>query len=88
MIPLVDFDPDAVYCGTVSSGSIEMAVSIAASYGLIMKGGDLIGAYLITQANENYPVHIRTPQGVLRYPHSRMHLSNSTEKFCPAGGNP
>ena len=59
MIPLVDFDPDAVYCGNVSSGSIKMAIGIAASYGLIMKGGDLIVAYLITQANENYTVHIQ-----------------------------
>ena len=50
-MPLVDFDPDAVYCGNVSSCSIKMALSIAAAYGLIMKGGNLIGAYLITRAN-------------------------------------
>ena len=31
MIPLVNFDPDAVYCGNVSSCSIKMALSIAAA---------------------------------------------------------
>ena len=28
-----------------------------------MKGGDLEGAYLVTRANPNYPVYIKTPQG-------------------------
>ena len=40
-----------------------MTLSIAAAYGLVMKGGDLIGAYLIIRANVNFPVHIKTPQG-------------------------
>ena len=87
MIPLVDFDPDAVYCGNVSSGSIKMAVSIAASYGLIMKGGDLIGAYLITQANENYPVHIRTPQGYTCPPGFCFQAVGNLYGFPPAGQN-
>ena len=29
MIPLVDFDPDAVYCGNVAAFSIKIAVTIA-----------------------------------------------------------
>ena len=63
MIPNVDFDPDAVYCGNVSACSIKLAMVIAAVYKLIMKGGDLVGAYLITRANKDFPVFIITPQG-------------------------
>ena len=64
MIPLVDFDPDAVYCGNVSACSIKIAVTIAAAYCLVMRGGDLVGAYLITRANPAFPVYIT---GTLAY---------------------
>ena len=63
MQPYVDFDPNAVYCGNVSACSIKMCLSIAAKYKLIMRGGDLEGAYLVTRANKDYPVHIKTPEG-------------------------
>ena len=59
----VDFDPDAVYCGNVSSCSIKMRVAIASKYKLEVRGGDLEGAYLVTRANKNYRVHLKTPQG-------------------------
>ena len=29
-----------------------------------MQGGDLVGAYLVTRANKDYPVYIKTPQGL------------------------
>jgi hypothetical protein len=51
MIPWVDFDPNAVYCGIVAASSIKMARVIDAMYMLLMRGGDLVGAYLITLAN-------------------------------------
>ena len=63
MIAGVDFDPDAVYCGNVSSTDIKKALCIAAKYKLTMRGGDLEGAYLVTRANKDFPVHIKTPQG-------------------------
>lgn len=63
MIPGLDFDPDAVYCGNVHSCDIKIALSIAAKHGLEMRGGDLEGAYLVARANKDYPVHIKTPQG-------------------------
>ena len=47
----VDFDPYAVYCGNVNASSIKIALVIAATYKLSMRGGDLVGAYLITLAN-------------------------------------
>ena len=28
-----------------------------------MRGGDLVGAYLVTLANPDYPVYIKVPQG-------------------------
>ena len=87
MIPLVDFDPDAVYCGNVSSCSIKMALSIAAAYGLVMRGGDLIGAYLITRANVNFPVHIETPQGYTCPPGFCFQAVGNLYGFPPAGQN-
>ena len=60
MIPLVDFDPDAVYCGNVSACSIKIAVTIAGMYCLVMRGGDLVGAYMIIRVNPGYPVFIKT----------------------------
>ena len=62
-IPNVDFDPETVYCGNVSACSIKLALLIAAVYELKIRGGDLVGAYLITRANIDFPVYIVTPQG-------------------------
>ena len=63
MIPWVDFDPNAVYCGNVAASSIKMSLVIAAMYRHVMRGGDLARAYLVTQANPDFPVHIQNPQG-------------------------
>jgi hypothetical protein len=63
MLPGIDFDPNAVYCGNVCSCSIKMCLAIAAKYKLTMRGGDLEGAYLVTRANKDFPVYIKTPQG-------------------------
>ena len=46
MISLVDFDPDAVYCSDVSACSINISLTIAGMYCLVMRGADLVGAYL------------------------------------------
>jgi hypothetical protein len=61
MIPNVDFDPRAVFCTNVSSCSIKMCMAIAAKYCLVMRGGDLVGAYLVTLSNADYPWFIHTP---------------------------
>jgi hypothetical protein len=63
MLAGVDYDPNAVYCGNVSACSIKMCLAIAAKYKLTMRGGDLEGAYLVTRANVDFPVFIKTPQG-------------------------
>jgi Reverse transcriptase (RNA-dependent DNA polymerase) len=83
----VDFDPDAVYCGNVSSCSIKMCVAIAAKYKLEMRGGDLEGAYLVTRANKDYPVYIKTPQGYTVPPGMCIQAVGNLYGFPPAGQN-
>ena len=47
-IPGVVFNPDEVYCGNVAATSIKIFFALLALYGLILRGGDLVGAYLMT----------------------------------------
>ena len=51
MIPWVDFNPKEVYYGNISACGIKFVLSLAASYKLLMRGGDLVGVYLVTRAN-------------------------------------
>jgi hypothetical protein len=87
MVPHRDFDPNAVYCGNVSACSIRIAITIAAAYGLIMRGGDLEGAYLVTQANPDFPVHVKTPQGYTIPPGYCIQAIGNLYGFPPAGYN-
>lgn len=87
MIPYVDFDPNAVYCGNVTSCSIKICVTIAAKYKLEMMGGDLEGAYLVTRANPDYPVYIKTPEGYTIPKGTCMQAVGNLYGFPPAGQN-
>ena len=87
MIPWIDFDPNAVYCGNVSASSIKMAMVIAALYKLEMRGGDLVGAYLVTLANPDFPVYIKTPQGYNIKPGYCIQAVGNLYGFPPAGQN-
>jgi hypothetical protein len=87
MIPNVDFDPEAVYCGNVAACSIKLAMVIAATYKLTMRGGDLVGAYLITRANKDFPVFIVTPQGYDVPPGFCIQAVGNLYGFPPAGQN-
>ena len=87
MIPWVDFDPYAVYCGNVNASSIKIALVIAATYKLSMRGGDLVGAYLITLANPDFPVHIKTPQGYTTPFGTCFQAIGNLYGFPPAGQN-
>jgi hypothetical protein len=84
MIPWVDFDPNAVYCGNVAASSIMMALVIAAMY---KRGGDLVGAYLVKLANPDFPVHIKTPQGYNIAPSMCIQAIGNVYGFPPAGQN-
>ena len=57
MIPWVDFDPNAVYCNNVAASSfIKIALVIAAMYKLVLRGGYLVGGYVVTLANPDFPL--------------------------------
>ena len=62
MISWVDLNPKEVYCGNISACGIKLVLSLAASYKLLMRGGDLVRAYLVTRANKDYLVYIKTPK--------------------------
>ena len=87
IIPNVDFDPEAVYCGNVAACSIKLAMVIAATYKLVMRGGDPVGAYLITRANKDFPVFIITPQGYNIPPGYCIQAVGHLNGFPPAGQN-
>ena len=53
MIPWIDFNPKEGYCGNISACGIKLVLALAASYKLLMQGGDLDGAYLVTRANKD-----------------------------------
>ena len=50
MTPWIDFNPKEIYCSNISACSIKLVLTIAAFYELRMRGGDLVDAYLVTQA--------------------------------------
>jgi Reverse transcriptase (RNA-dependent DNA polymerase) len=83
MIAWKDFDPNDVYSGNVAASSIKMALVIAAMYKL----GDLVGAYLVTLANPDFPVHIKTPQGYNIAPGMCIQAVGNVYGFPPAGQN-
>ena len=87
MLPYVDFDPNKVYCGNVTACSIKMCMTIAAKYKLEMRGGDLEGAYLVTRANPDYPVYIKTPQGYSIPQDMCIQAIGNLYGFPPAGQN-
>jgi hypothetical protein len=87
MKPWIDFDPYALYCGNVSACSIKIALTIAAKYKLTMRGGDLEGAYLVTRANKDFPVHIRTPEGYHVEEGDCIQAVGNLYGFPPAGQN-
>ena len=62
MIPWVDFNSKEVYCGNISVYGIELVLLLADSHKLLIRGGDLVRAYLATRANKDYPVYIKKPQ--------------------------
>ena len=87
MIPYVDFDPNKVYCGNVTACSIKICVTIAAKYRLEKRGGDLVGAYLVTRANPDYSVYIKAPEGY-SIPHGMcIQAIGNLYGFPPAGQN-
>ena len=87
MIPYVDFDPNAVYCGNVSACSIKIAATIACLYQLIMRGGDIVGAFLVTKGNPGFRWYINTPEGYRIGPDQVIEAVGNIYGAPPAGQN-
>ena len=63
-IPGLDYNPDEVYCGNVAATSIMVFFALSALYGLTLRGGDLVGAYLVTPGSKDFMLCIATLQGI------------------------
>ena len=63
-VPGLDYNPAEVYCGNVQAASIKIFFALSALYGLTMRGGDLVGAYLVTPGSKEYKLCISTPAGI------------------------
>ena len=63
--PGVDYDPDETYCGNVAAMSIKIFFALSALYGLTLRGGDLVGAYLVTPGSKDFLRCMATPEGII-----------------------
>lgn len=57
----IHYEAGDLYMANVTATGIKIALTIASTYGLSMRGGDVDGAYLVTRMDT--PVAIHTPQG-------------------------
>ena len=85
MLPWIDFNPKGIYCSNISACGVKLVLTIAASNKLQMRGGDLVGAYLVTRANKYYPVFINTPKGIEVPPGMCIQAVGNLYGFPPAG---
>ena len=63
-IPGLDYNPDEEYCWNFAATSIKVFFALSALYGLTLRGGDLVGAYLVTPGSKDFMLRIATPQGI------------------------
>ena len=63
--PSIFYNPEDVYCGNVTATSIKIFFALSALYGLILRGGDLVGAYLVTPGSKGFVLCISTPEGFI-----------------------
>ena len=87
MLLWIHFIPKEIYCGNTSACGIKLVLTIAASYKLRMRGGDLVGAYLVPRANKDYPVFIKTPKGIGVPTGMCIQAVDNLYGFPPAGQN-
>ena len=66
--PGIDYNPEDVYCGNVTATSIKIFFALSALYGLILRGGDLVGAYLVTPGSKDFVLCMSTPEGFITPP--------------------
>ena len=63
--PGLDYNPDETYCGNVAATSIKVFFALSALYGLTLRGGDLVGAYLVTPGSKDFMLCMATPEGII-----------------------
>ena len=63
--PGLDYNPDETYCGNVAATSIKVFFALSALYGLALREGDLVGAYLITPGSKDFMLCMATPDGII-----------------------
>ena len=81
MLPWIDFNLKEIYCSNVSACGIKFILTIAAFYKLRMRGGDLVRAYLVTRANNDYPFN-QDPPGLCIQAAGNLHdCSHADENF-------
>ena len=64
-----------------------MFFALSALYGLTLRGGDLIGAYLVTPGSEDFMLCIATPQGVKAPPGMILLILGNLYGFPLSGRN-
>ena len=76
-----------MYCGRVTATSIEIFFALSALYGLILRGGDLVGAYLVNPRNEHLMLCIATPPGIIAPKGIILHVSGKLYGLPSSGRN-
>ena len=66
--PVIDYNPEDVYCGNVTATSIKIFIALSALYGLILRGGGLVGAYLGTPGSRDFVLCMSKPEGFVTPP--------------------
>ena len=66
--PGIDYNPEDVYCGNVTPTSTKIFFALSALYGLILRGGDLVGVYLATPGSKDFLLCMTTPDGFVTPP--------------------
>ena len=63
--PGIFYNPENVYYGNGTATSIKIFFALSALYGLILRGGDLVGAYLVTPGSKDFVLCMSAPEGIV-----------------------
>ena len=63
--PGLDYNLDKSYYGNVSATSIQVFFVLSALFGLALREGDLVGAYLVRPGSKDFMLCMATPDGII-----------------------
>ena len=75
--PGLDYNPDETYSGNVAATSMKVFFALPALYGLTLRGGDLVGAYLVTPGSKDFMLCMATPDEII----AKKNGTTGTRKF-------